>query len=210
MPVAVHAEESPRLFREAGAWFSVARSTHGGSSVEASMAERIPILDLAASAFVRLELLRWGGAGFGMQPEVAYAPRGADLRLGIDEGGFRARYLELPILARIESSPIGPAALYAVAGPTLSFLLSSETESGSGFVADTTDITTRMDFGLAAGVGATVEITPRLALGFETRYTHGFVTIDETREFQVENRAFVFSLGVSARLGVDEAVAVEE
>jgi opacity protein-like surface antigen len=210
VPLAAQAQEKPGMLREVGASLSLARTTNGGSSVEASMAERIPVLHVAVGGFVRLELARWNGLGFGVQPELGYVPRGADIELGVSQGNIRSRYLELPILGRIESPPLGPVTLYAVAGPALSYLLSAESKSGTGVVSDTRDVTSKLDFGLAAGAGASVAVTPRWVLGFEGRYTHGFVTLDNTGEFDVENRAIYFSLGVSARFGPDEAAAPGE
>jgi opacity protein-like surface antigen len=210
VPLTAQAQEKPGMLREAGASLSLARTTNGGSSVESSMAERIPVLHVGAGGFVRLELARWNGVGFGVQPELGYVPRGADIELGTSQGNIRSRHLELPILGRIESPPLGPVTLYAVAGPALSFLLSAESKSGTGVISDTTDVTSKLDFGLAAGAGVSVAVTPRLVLGFESRYTHGFLTLDNTGEFDVENRAIYFSLVVAARFGADEAAAPGE
>lgn len=211
MPMAASADDGRGVLREAGAWLSMARTTYGGQFIEESPAERIPILGFAAGAFARLEFARPGGVGLGLQPELGYAPRGADVELdGEYQGNAQASYLELPILARIESPMVGPAAFYAIAGPTLSFLLGAESESGTGNVADTTDTTSTLDLGLTAGVGASVVITPRIALSLETRYVQGMLTTDDSGEVEFLNRALFFSLGVGVRFGVDEAASLEE
>lgn len=210
VPLAAQAQEKPGMLREAGASLSAAQTTNGGSSVEASMAERIPVLQVGAGGFVRLALARWNGVGFGVQPELGYVPRGADIDLnGVDQGNIRSRHLELPILGRIESPTLGPVTLYVVGGPALSFLLSAESKSGTGAISDTTDVTSRFDVGLAVGAGVSVAVTRQFVLGFESRYTHGFLTLDKSGEFDVENRAIYFSLTVAVRFGMDEAAAGE-
>jgi opacity protein-like surface antigen len=209
MPMAAHADDGRGVLREAGAWLSMARTTYGGQFVEESPAERIPVLGFAAGAFVRLEFARPGGVGLGLQAELGYAPRGADVELdGMDLGDARASYLELPILARIESPLVGPLVFYAIAGPTLSILLGAESTSFTGNVSDTTDNTSTLDLGLTAGLGASVVLTSRIALSLETRYVHGMLTIDESGEIEFLNRALFFSLAVGARFGVDEAASL--
>lgn len=200
MPVAAHAQEARGTFREAGAWLSLVRATSGGASVESSVGDRIPALGLAGGAFARLELARWVGVGLGLQLELDYAPRGSDLEVdGVYQGGFRYRYLEVPLLARIESPPLGPVAFHLVGGPSLGVLLSAESESFTGVVSDVKDGTSKLDFGLSAGAGVVVPVTRRLSFGLEARYTHGFVTVDETRTIDVEHRALSFSLGIAIR-----------
>jgi opacity protein-like surface antigen len=200
IPVAVHAQEARGTFREAGAWLSLVRATNGGTSVDSSVADRIPVLGLAAGAFARLELARWRGVGLGLQLELDYAPRGSDVEIdGVYQGGHRYRYLEIPVLARMEAPPLGPAAFYLVGGPSLGVLLSAESESLVGVISDVTDGTSKLDLGLSAGAGFVVPVTRRLSLGVETRYTHGFVTVEATRTFDIEHRALLFSLGVAIR-----------
>lgn len=202
MPVAAHAQETPGIVWDAGASLAMVRTTHGGSTIDASMAERVPVLGLAAGVFARLELARWNGVLIGVQPELSYAPRGADVEIdGVYQGNLRSRYLEAPILVRLESPPLGPAAFYVVAGPAPGFLLSAESESGLGVVADVKAVTSKLDLGLAAGAGAVVTIVPRIALSVEARYTHGLATVDDTGEFEIENRALCLSVGVAARFG---------
>lgn len=208
IPVAAHAQETPGIFWEAGASLALARTTNGGATVEASVAERIPVMGLAAGVFAHLELARWNGVGIGVQPELSYAPRGADVEIdGVYQGNLRFRYLEAPILVRLESPPLGPAAFFVVAGPAPGFLLTAESESVRGVVADVKDVTSKLDLGLAAGAGAVVTIVPRVALSVEARYTHGLTTLDHTGEFEIENRAIFLSVGVAARFGASAPAA---
>lgn len=210
VPVAARAEEEPGILREAGAWVTLARTTYGGQFVEDSPAERIPVLGFAAGAFARLQLARAGDVGLGLQPEIGYVPRAADVELdGVYQGNMRTSYLDLPILARVEAPALGPASFYAVAGPTLSFLLRATSESGMGNVSDTRDSSSKLDLGLAAGLGVAVEVGSGVAVSLETRYVHGFLTIDESGEAEFENRAILFSLGVAARFGTNEPSSLE-
>jgi hypothetical protein len=182
-----------------------------GEFIENSPAERIPILGFGAAIFARLEFVRLGGFGFGIEPELGYSPRGADVELGgAFIGNARASYLELPILARVESPTIGPIALHAAIGPVLGLLLKAEAGNMNGDVSDATDSTSKLDIAFAAGVGATVTVTPRIAVSLDTRYVHGFRTVDDTGESEIVNRAILFSLGVSARFGTDEPGSLEE
>jgi hypothetical protein len=198
--MAAHAQGEHGTFREAGAWLSLVRTTNGGSSVEGSIADRVPVLGLAAGAFARLELTRWRGVGLGVQLELDYAPRGSDVAIdGVYQGGHRYRYLELPLLARIEAPPLGPAALYVIGGPSVGVLLSAKSRSLAGVISDVKYGTRALDLGLSAGAGAVVPVTRRLSLGVEARYTHGFLTIDETRTVDIEHRALVVSLGLAVR-----------
>ena len=114
------------------------------------------------------------------------------------------------MLGRFESPPLGPAAIYAVVGPSLSYLLRAESESGLGNVSDVKEVTSTVDLGLAAGAGAVVTATRHLALSVEARYTHGFFTLDNTGQFEIENRAIYVSVGIAARFGADEPASLVE
>lgn len=207
---AAHADDGPGVFRAAGVRLSVARTSFAGQFVDESPADRVPILGFAPGLLARLEFVRPGGVGIGLQPELGYGPRGADVELdGEYQGNARVSYLELPILARIESPGLGPVTFHVTAGPTLSFLLAAETESGTGNVADVTEDTSNLDVALAAGLGASIVVTPRIGLSLETRYVHGFLTTSGSGEVEFLNRALLFSLGVEVRFGVDETPSVE-
>lgn len=211
VPVAAQAQEEPSVLREAGALVSIARTTYGGQFIEDSPAERIPVQGFAAGVFARLEFARPGGIGLGLQPELGYGPRAADVELdGNYEGNVRTNYLELPVLARVEAPALGPAALYVVTGPTLSFLLRAKSESGTGNISDTRSTTSKLDIGLAAGLGASVAVGSRMAVSLEARYVHGFLTTADSGESEILNRAIFFSLGVSAKFGIDATVSQEE
>jgi opacity protein-like surface antigen len=210
VPAAANAQETRGIVWEIGASLSAARTTTGGAAVEASVADRLPSMGLAAGVFARLELARWKGVGLGVQPELLHAPRGTGIEIdGAYAGDLRYRYLELPMLARLESPPLGPAAFYAVVGPSLGFLLRAESGTNLGTVSDVKDVTSTLDLGLAAGAGAVVVITPRLALSVEARYTHGFRTLDNTGEFEVENRAIFATVGLAARFGAGATTSRE-
>jgi opacity protein-like surface antigen len=204
LPAAAEGQEARGIVWEVGASLSVARTTNGGAAVAASMADRIPVMGLAGGVFARLELARWKGVGLGVQPELGYTPRGADVELdGVYEGNVRYRYLELPMLGRLESPPLGPAAIYAVVGPSLGFVLRAESQSGLGNISDVKEATSKLDLGLATGAGAVVTVNRHLALNLEARYTHGFFTLDNTGQFEIENRAIYVSVGIAARFGAD-------
>lgn len=205
MPLAARADDGPDIFRAVGVRLSVARTTFAGKSVDESPAERLPIHGFAPGLFARLELARPGGVGIGLQAELGYGPRGAEVEFeGVYQGDTRVSYLELPMLARLETPALGPVTFHVIAGPTLSFLLAAESKSGTGIVTDVTDTATNLDVALAAGLGASIAISPRIGLSLETRYVHGFRTINDSGEVEFLNRALMFSLGVEVRFGADE------
>lgn len=209
--ITANADEDRGVLQKAGARVSLARTTYGGEFIENSPAKRIPVLGFGAAIFAHLEFVRLGGVGFGLEPELGYTPRGADVELGgMFIGDARAGYLELPILARVESPAVGPVALQAAAGPVLGLLLKAEAGNMNGEVSDASDGTSTLDVALAAGAGATVAVTSRVAVNLETRYVHGLLTTDDTGEVEVQNRAIYFSLGVSFRLDSDETASLED
>lgn len=211
VPAAAHADDGPGVFRAAGARLSLARTNFAGQFVEESPADRLPIHGFAPGIFARLELARPGGVGVGLQPELGYGPRGTDVEFeGLYQGSNRLSYLELPILVRMETPAMGPGTFYVTAGPTLSFLLSAKSESGTGTVTDVTEGTSKLDVALAAGLGASIPVTPRIGSSLEARYVHGFLNLTDSEEVEFLNRALLFSLGVEVRFGVDETQSLEE
>ena len=211
LPTVVHAEENAGLVREAGAWGALVRTNHGGPTIEDSAAERLGVFGAAAAAFVRMEFGRLNDIGFGIQPELGYSPRGADVEFeGAYLGNTRTSYLDLSVLGRLEVAAIESLALHAAAGPVLGILLSARSGDSDGSSSNSREITSKLDASLALGVGATFDITPRFALTFETRYVQGFVSIDDTGQNEIQNRAIFFSLGVAARLGQSKPASLEE
>jgi opacity protein-like surface antigen len=70
---------------------------------------------------------------------------------------------------------------------------------------DASEGTSNFDFGIAMGAGATLDITQRIALGVEARYTHGLSTVDDAGEVEIQNRAVFFTVGIGARFGMPES-----
>lgn len=201
---AAYADREHSVTLEAGARLSIVRTTLGGQAIEESSAQRIPIYGIAAGVFAHLELLRWNDIGIGIQPEVIYSPRGAETELGgLSLGEFRTRYVEVPLLARIESPMLGPAAFYAAVGPTFNLLLTAESHDSDGTVSDEKEGVSEVDVGLATGVGAAITLSSRLNLTLEARYEHGFLTTDPEGEAEIQNRAILFTVGIGARFGAD-------
>lgn len=203
-PTVAHAENDRGLVLETGARVSIARMTLGGQFIEDSPAVRLPVHGIAAGIFAHLELFRWNEIKIGVQSELLYSPRGAETELGgLSLGEFRTRYLELPLLARIESLMLGPAAFYAAVGPTFNLLLTAESHDSDGTVSDQKEGVSKVDVGLATGVGTAIALSSRLNLTLEARYEHGFLTTDPEGEVEIQNRAILFTLGIGARFGAD-------
>jgi opacity protein-like surface antigen len=208
---AAHADDGRGVLGAAGARLSVARASYAGQFIDESVADRNPFHGFAPGVFARLELARPGGVGIGLQTELGYGPRGTDVELdGVFQGRSRASYLELPILARIDTAAMGPVTFQVTAGPTLSFLLAARSEPAGGDGTDVTDGTRKLDVALTAGLGASIAVTSRVALSLETRYVHGFLTTADSGDIELLNRALMFSLGVEARFGVDQRRSLQE
>lgn len=200
-PQGAHAGDGLVILREAGVRGSLVRMNHHGDFIEQSPAVRESIHSFALGGFARLELTRWRGISFGVQPELSYTPRGANVELdGAYLGGFRSRYLELALLGRVEAPPVGPAVFYATLGPAPSILLTAKAVGSDGTSSNAKDGTSGVDLGLAAGIGSTLELTARIGLTLEARYVHGFMTTDESGESEIQNRAILLTVGVGALL----------
>ncbi|MBO7414518.1 MAG: PorT family protein [Fibrobacter sp.] len=114
---------------------------------------------------------------FAVAPEVDVGLR----RQSDDDVTWSTWAIEIPILARINVLPI----LFIEAGPQLAFLLSSEVEQdfGMGKVTvdygdDKIDALNTFEFGLAAGVGATV--IPNLDVNF--RAVFGLTSVIDSKK----------------------------
>jgi hypothetical protein len=82
----------------------------------------------------------------------------------------------------------------------LAFMLDCDIELDD--VGDCTDGNKTMDFGMVIGVGVALEMPWPGSVTLDMRYEHGLVIIDDMAPIQdYKNRALLFSIGYSHRLG---------
>ncbi|WP_199351076.1 porin family protein [Haliangium ochraceum] len=185
-----------------GLHLGFAGATVGGSDIAASDRERVPIGGLSAGGFFSVNVLHAANVFVGVQTELAYVPRGADIELeGMYRGGSQTTYLDFPILLRVSSERLGVARVHGVVGPVLSLLLSSKQISGDGSESDVRASTRSWDLGFTGGVEVSFPLNSRVEVGVEARYVHGFLTIASTQDAEILNRSVLVNLGVSILLG---------
>lgn len=137
--------------------------------------------------------------------ELLYASRGSTLaRDGVAVRSFALAYLDVPILARVELGLIGPFQGYAVAGPTVRYLLSATAEDENG----TRDIEPNLrgyDLEASIGAGAAYELTPAWNVSLEARYDVGLLDIDTfaADDAATRNRSFMLTIGIGYAMNND-------
>lgn len=136
-----------------------------------------------------------------LHAEPMYLQKGGKIKEGGNEAIFKVHYFEIPILFRYNFQNDGSAKPYAMAGPSIGFLLSSKADIENGPELDQKDETKSLDFGLAVGGGVKL---PRGNKTFfaEARYVLGLSnTNDESGESEVKNRGLIVLGGVTFPLG---------
>lgn len=130
-----------------------------------------------------------------LQTEALFSQKGAEISEGGNSGRIRINYLEVPVLARVSSTPAGDAAFHVFGGPSFAFRLSAEGEStfdGEESSEDLDDEIEGFDLGLVVGAG--VEIGRVVVDG---RYTWGLTNInaEASDAGTIKNRAFAVMVG---------------
>jgi len=130
--------------------------------------------------------------------QLLYLQKGAIAKEAIEEIDFimKSSFLEVPILLKAEfGNTFKP---YVIAGPSLGFLLSSETEAeilGFKFEGDMKDITKSTEYSLVFGIGASYSLGP-CSVFLEGRYTYGLTNMAKEGTFELKNGPIVETLSV--------------
>jgi hypothetical protein len=139
------------------------------------------------------------GSNFSIEPDFFLFDRRVT-------GRFRLSYVELPILVRV-SSRNGRIRPYAMAGPTLGYLVRSRVQGRDGDVTvdeDGKDLFKKGDFGLDFGAGLLIP-AGRTSLFVQGRYTLGLVDVSKQDENAAHNtlksRTIQAIAGVTIPLG---------
>jgi hypothetical protein len=134
------------------------------------------------------------------QAEGLFSEKGVKFKapaLGLESADIRLRYLEIPLLARIDFGAAGASPrVFVVGGGAPSFKLGTRAKSvfeGTEASRDIDDDIYSTDFGLVGGLG--VEFG---RASIEGRYTHGIRHIntdDNGDEDRIKNRVFSVTVG---------------
>lgn len=149
------------------------------------------------AAFVNIGLTDW----ISLQPEIQFAPRGADFGSdGMVGSTIEVEYIAVPLLASLNAPnlPIQYVTPRLLAGIVPSRLLDAKVidRGEGGDITDFKDSASSYDIGLLLGIGASVTPVPRHSLVLEARYEYGLVSIDATENnADRRNRTFTFMLG---------------
>ena len=139
----------------------------------------------------------WPADGrLGLQTEVLYSQKGAQMEEGGDSAKIKLDYIDVPVLARFSSPVSTGTSFHVFAGPSFGFRVSAKAESSFEDEDDSEDIeddVERFDFGLVAGAG--LEIGRFLVDG---RYTWGLSNINkvESDDVKIKNRVFSVMAGI--------------
>ena len=142
-----------------------------------------------------------------LQVTPMYLQKGGNAKVDfdfLDYTEYRADYLEIPILARLnfDAGNINP---YLIAGPSLGFQLSSTYLDGDGEEVDIADETKNLDLSLVLGAGLEIELD-NLSLFGQLTYSHGLSNLDNSDgvlDFtdEIYTRSIGFYVGLSVPLG---------
>ena len=135
--------------------------------------------------------------GFAIEPEALFTLKGGKATDGSLENDFRLTGIEIPLLARFQSTGSSAASFHVVAGPVVGFRLTAKqkiTSPSGSTTVDVKDESRAGELGLAIGAGVTVR---RFRL--DGRYTWGLSRLDkdETDGFDFKSRVFAVLLGIS-------------
>jgi hypothetical protein len=179
-------------------------STLGGEAV-ASLGSRTGV---TGGAFLAVPLSR----------VVTLQPGAAWIEKGVEETAFDVTdriafsYIALPLLVRFTLPSEVSVAAHAVLGPVLNVEMSCAVESESNNDRISVDCrspllqggipTKSTDIGFQFGGGVTILPRNRVNLVAQVAYELGLTSIDDsTPQFDVKNRAIIFSAGVTYAIG---------
>lgn len=140
----------------------------------------------------------------GLQVTPMFLQKGANAKIDfdfIDYTEYKADYLEIPILARLNFDA-GMLKPYLLAGPSLGFQLNSTYIDGDGKEVDITDETKNLDFSLVLGGGLEIELE-NISLFGQLTYNHGLSNIDNSDGIlNFTDEIYTRSIGIYAGLSI--------
>jgi len=129
--------------------------------------------------------------------------RGGNISEAGDDFTFKLSYLELPLMIKYNFKTSNTLVPYAMAGPSLGYLLNAKIEFGDDEV-DAKDQLKRVDFGLGLGGGVSIP-RGKLTLFGEARYVLGVSNIndDQSDETKVRNRGLQILFGATVPIRME-------
>jgi hypothetical protein len=152
------------------------------------------------AAFATTEITSW----FSVQSELMFVTKGVNTELvqAATSGHITISYFEIPVLARVayRHRAFEP---FVVVGPALGIVTACSSEL-AGDVGDCRDTSKTFDPGIVLGAGIAISLPWEDALVLDVRYDMSLVSrSSRTPEPDLRNRAVLFSIGYSHRLGVN-------
>lgn len=135
--------------------------------------------------------------------EPMYLKKGTKIEEDGDEINYNVAYFEIPVLFRYGFQSTSAIKPYAMAGPTMGFLLNANVEDNSGATSDIKDLVNNFELGAAFGGGVSVP-HGNTTLFAEARYALGFTNTNaesgDSDESTVKNRGVQVVFGVTVPL----------
>jgi hypothetical protein len=183
---------------EIGVSFAPGIIWYGGSEADTEYIASSRKLGFTVGTSATLGLSSW----LSLESGLSFARKGAALELVASgkTGEVRTSYLVLPMLARIAPHQLRLAPVF-VLGPQVGFMIDCEIELND--TGDCTDSSKVVDLGLVIGTGVNVTLPWSGVVRLDVRYEHGLIRADDSTEpnQDIKNRAVLFSIGYSHRLG---------
>ena len=170
----------------------------GGDSPSEDIADHFRKSGFSAGARAQLEINPWLSVEIGL----SYLPKGE--RSVLATSGRRSEihldYLSTSLLAAMSPYRHQYFVPYMVLGPELGYLLDCQ-DISEGEASECSSSIQTWDIGIVAGIGTAVRLPWSGAVIFEARYEHGLRSVDGRDGADYKNRAVLFLIGYSHRLG---------
>ncbi|MBN2184753.1 MAG: PorT family protein [Candidatus Krumholzibacteriota bacterium] len=129
-----------------------------------------------------------------LQPELLFVMKGAKVDEDEVDAGFKASYIDIPVLAKFSVPMEGAFAPCFFAGPYIGFNMSAKMYFEDEEI-DFKDSVKSTDFGLVFGGGFDYDMGEGY-LSFDARYALGLTTLDDSDlEEDVKNTGIMFMVG---------------
>jgi Outer membrane protein beta-barrel domain len=184
-----------------GARLGLSSSWIGGASTEEDIADYSNRMGFVVGALARLELTSW----LSLQLEPSYVAKGArdELTTTGRQGETRLSYLTTPLVLRVHPYQHRLFTPYGTFGPEISFLLGCRRFVSGEDTGDCSELVKTIDFGAVAGLGVAVTLPWNAVITLEVQYDHALTSHFDREGFEADykNRALLFSIGYSHRIG---------
>jgi hypothetical protein len=172
----------------------------GGSGTEEDITNYSSKVGLLVRGLAQLEL----ASGLSFRLEPSYVAKGTRTELTTTRrlGESRLNYLTTSLIIQVHPYRHRSFTPYGLLGAELGFLLSCRSVSENRD-EDCSGVVKTVDFGAVVGLGGAVTLPWHGAIAFEVQYSHALISHFDREgiEADYKNRAVLFSIGYSHRLG---------